>query len=194
MTTRRKNDLYPTESAVTKILLQQFPNMRGCILEPCAGPGLMVEALKYPGFRVIYTNDIDSAYDTAYTGDAGSPTAECWQREWDWVVTNPPFSEAERILPLALGRADKVAFLLRLTYMEPTNGRADWLKQHADQMIWLGVLNPRPKFRKGEINPKTGKPFGTDNATVAWFVWDKQWSWARRGIRPPFGFVTEWNR
>lgn len=192
--TRRKNDLYPTETAVTQALLQHFPDMRGMILEPCAGPGLMVNALECPEMREIYTNDIDGAYDTDYAGDAGDPDAECWAAPWDWVVTNPPFSEAERILPLALAHADKVAFLLRLTYMEPTNGRADWLKQHADQMVWLGVLNPRPKFRAGEINPKTGKLFGTDNATVAWFVWDKQWSWARLGIRPPFGFVTGWKR
>ena len=112
----------------------------------------------------------------------------------DTVVTNPPFKQAHRILPHAFKVARiGVAFLLRLTYAEPARGRGHWLASHADQQIAQITLNPRPLFRAGEINPETGEVYGTDFATVAWFVWARGWSWKRRGIVCPFQYVTGWD-
>ncbi len=194
MTTRRKNDLYPTETAVTRQLLSRFgDSIRGNVLEPCAGPGVMALALNLWQQRQIITNDIDPAHFCDFTSDATDPTADCWRGQYyNWVITNPPFSVADQILPIAFDHADHVAFLLRLTFMEPTNGRGDWLDAHKDQMVYQGVLNPRPKFRSGEINPLTGKLYGTDSVTVAWFVWKKKHSWAALGVQPPFDFVMGW--
>lgn len=195
MTNRRKLDHYPTETAVTRALLTRFGDeINGSVLEATAGAGQMARALAGPG-RTIVTNDIDPAHECDFTSDAADPTAVCWEwpNSYEWVITNPPFSEAPDILPLAMCNARVgVAFLLRLSYMEPTQDRRRWLRLHADQMVYQGALNPRPRFRQGEINPKTGKPYGTDNVTVAWFVWKRTWSWERLGIRPPFDFVDDW--
>lgn len=192
---RRKLDHYPTETTVTHALLARFGNeINGRILEPTAGAGQIARALA-GNDRTIFTNDIDPDHKCDFTSDATDPFAFCWGLYGgiDWVVTNPPFSLAEDILANAMSNARVgVAFLLRLSYMEPVVSRAAWLCGYADKMVYQGALNPRPHFRKGEINPKTGKKYGTDNVTVAWFVWRRDWSWARLGIRPPFDFIDDW--
>ncbi len=208
MTTRRKNDIYTTEESLTAVLdyfcfpVSKRRKINGVVMEPCAGPGLMANQLRsWAEVTAVFTNDVDPQYGTADVSDAGDPNADVWRSadmfSVDWVVTNPPFSDAWRILPLALEHAKiGVAFLLRLTYAEPVQKkqpRAKWLQQYADCQVWQSVVNPRPMFRKGEVNPKTGKTYRTDSATVAWFVWQKGWSWERRGILPPFSYVTNWN-
>lgn len=195
---RRKNDHYPTHQKATEALLRLHP-ISGVVLEPCAASGQMADVLREPHgntvslVSAVYTSDIDWQFDTNWHEDATDPNSPMWGIRPDWVITNPPFSLAPQILPLALESCKiGVAFLLRLTYMEPTQDRADWLIAHADQQVLQAPLNPRPNFRAGEINPTTGKPYGTDNVTVAWFVWRKNWSWAKTGIRSPFQFITDW--
>lgn len=198
-TGRRERDLYETEMGLTAVLTGNM-NIYGKVLEPCSGPGQMATAIKYYTDHTdctVFTNDINPAYETNFTGDAGDPDSQCWNTVgYDWVITNPPFSEAHRILPVAFSNARVgVAFLLRLTYAEPAqNGqpRGEWLRDHADHQVWQCTVNPRPKFRAGEVNPKTGKEFGTDSTTVAWFVWRKDFSWNAYGTMSPFGYAMNW--
>lgn len=183
---RRPLDLYTTERPITEALLERV-FIRGIVYEPCVGPGHMARVLEeQEHISEVITNDVDRQWPAAYHGDAGEPTAKIWTH-WtrpDWVVTNPPFSEAYQILPLSLYHARVgVAFLLRLTYMEPANGRGDWLQQWADKQKYQIVFNPRPSFTHD------GK---TDSVTCAWFVWEKGWSWRGAGIGCPFQFVTGW--
>jgi hypothetical protein len=156
----------------------------------------MADVLRtHEGVTAVYTNDIDERFDTNWHEDATDPLSPMWDIHPDWVITNPPFTLAPDILPNALASCKVgVAFLLRLSYMEPAGDRGDWLQAHADQQIMQAALNPRPNFRAGEINPKNGKPYGTDNVTVAWFVWRKNWSWDRWGITLPFQFITDWRK
>jgi hypothetical protein len=187
MSGRRPLDLYPTEDAITRLLAANLPNLGGNILEPCAGPGGMAAVLRdLPAVTAVFTNDIDPQWGTDWVGDACNPAAACWQRPYDWVVTNPPFSVAMPILQLAYDRAAVgVAFLLRLSFLEPTRGRARWLEAHADSMTHLIVLGqPRPSF--------TGDG-GTDAVTAAWMVWQVGWSWKALGVEPPFQFAYKWH-
>ena len=193
--TRRNLDLYTTDTRITDLLLDRV-GVGGTVLEPCAGPGRMAGALAAHGpVARVLTNDIDPQYGTCMVGDAVDGGADCWQVPGvDWVVTNPPFKQGHLILPHAYRVARVgVAFLLRLTYAEPANGRGQWLADQADQQVLQITLNPRPQFRAGEINRRTGKEYGTDFATVAWFVWLKGWSWRRRGIRCPFQYASSWD-
>lgn len=182
---RRHLDLYPTEERVTRAFLG-VEDVGGVAAEPCAGPGLMARVLTADGrFTSVITNDINRSYPTDYHADAANWMAAIWREPVDWVITNPPFNVAHKILPLAMRAAQVgVAFLLRITYAEPARNRGEWLDMHADQMTRFMPLNPRPSFT-GD-----GK---TDSTTVAWFVWRKGWSWDALGVARPFVFLKDWN-
>ena len=192
---RRQHDLYVSHSALVYRLFGIVPGIRGQAMEPCSGPGVMAGAIDAClGGRLCRTNAIDRTQPAHTHSDASVPDAACCQRSGiDWVITNPPFKRAMPILALAYEQARQgVAFLLRLSFAEPCGERAGWLAAHADQQVALAPVNPRPRYRRGEINPRTGKEYGTDSVTSAWFVWRKSWSWQRQGIVCPFRYEYGW--
>lgn len=191
--TRHDSDLYPTEYPITRILLNSVRHIGGNVCEPCAGPGWMSDILSHdPRINRVLTNDIDSQWDTDFVSDATVPDAKVWtgmNRSYDWVITNPPFNGALDILRNAWDRSNVgVAFLVRLSFLEPTGersgNRGDWLHAHKDNMTLLEIFSqPRPSFT-GD-----GK---TDNVSVAWMVWEKNFSWSKLGIVSPFQFAMRW--
>lgn len=176
-------DFYETPKKLTKILLAQQPAITGKILEPCSGHGAIVYHLENQGLKVQATDIKDgNQYDAT--------KVEYWENiaePANWVVTNPPFCSAIDILKHSLLHAKTgVAMLLRLSFLEPCNSRASTLQEYANNLIQIIPVNPRPKF-----NPNSK---GSDNVTVAWFVWNKNRSWQQLGIRSPFQFVNEWHK
>jgi hypothetical protein len=99
--------------------------------------------------------------DADANADATSPAFwDGLEPDIDWVVSNPPFTCCTPIIVGAFRVARKgVAMLLRLSYLEPCNDRAEFLAAHPPSLIVL----PRISFT-GD-----GK---SDNVTCAWFVWD----------------------
>ena len=197
---RRPLDAYPTETAVTRTLLDRV-KIGGDVCEPCAGAGLMADEL-ISRTSCVWLNDIDSSHVSHcdFIGDASLANAGVWKyrnphridlprHPWHWTVTNPPFIQAIDILRNAWNNSSVgVAFLLRLTFLEPAGKRSgergDWLAAHEDQMTNLITLGqPRPSFTTD------GK---TDKATTAWMVWRKDWSWDKMGIERPFQFAMRW--
>jgi hypothetical protein len=80
----------------------------------------------------------------------------------DWVVTNPPFNAAMAILRLAFHHATcGVVMLLRLSFMEPTKERGEWLSQHPPTRQ---IILPRWSYKQNR---------STDSVTTAWFGWIK---------------------
>jgi len=155
---RRAFDFYPTPQWATEELLNRLP-VQGRVLEPCCGDGAIASALQGRDGCELVTNDVDPRWPADWHQDARDEGF--WQAvgECDWVVTNPPFSVASDILPLAYRHAKAVAMLLRLSYLEPCEGRAGWLAAHPpDQLLVL----PRISFTGN------GK---TDSVTCAWMVW-----------------------
>lgn len=200
MSKRQPLDNYPTMQELTYALLDRLPELARSpyptICEPCVGDGAIARAIwKRRTDAIITTNDINPDVQAFLHSDAADPAASIWQAEWagqppEWVITNPPFNAAHAILPLAFEHATVgVAFLLRLTYMEPTmkrQPRGEWLQAHADQMVrMIPFGNPRPWFPPYARNQ-------TDSTTSAWFVWLKNWSWKAAGIPAPFQFVADW--
>lgn len=159
---RRANDFYPTPDWATRELLARV-DVRGYVLEPCAGRGDIATALACdPRVRNLELNDLDKQWDADTHEDATDPIY--WQHKTgpaEWVVTNPPFLVADKILPLAVKHVGRVAMLLRITYLEPCEGRAAWLRTHPPARL---IVLPRISFT-GD-----GK---TDSVTCAWFVWDR---------------------
>lgn len=170
---RIENDFYPTEESLTRELLDRHKNIWGNILEPCCGQGHITKVL-----NKLFEGCVTEA-DLTRGKDATDPNFWTQQERPDWVITNPPFSQAEKIIPLAYDHARVgIVMLLRLTYLEPTKGRAQWLQEHP--ISRLIVFNPRPRFRSDTK--------GQDSVTVAWFVWDKDWGPRDTAIE----FVTGW--
>jgi hypothetical protein len=158
-TMRRRMDAYYTPKHAVRNLLA-YHHIGGTILEPCVGEGHIIQALG-GSFKVI-TNDMDPTKTADYNEDATSPSWWDSMPEVDWVITNPPFSEAPKIIPLAYGKANRgIAMLLRLSYLEPCKNRAAWLRKYPVSKL---IVLPRISFT-GD-----GK---TDSVTCAWFIWDK---------------------
>jgi len=181
MTKNKELELLETPKELSRALFRNVLGLSwGDHLEPCNGHSAISDLL--PSFT---TNDIDENKPADFHYDA-SVSDGLWQYapRFNWVITNPPFSLAHKILPLAYENSySGVAFLLRLTYLEPCGNRADWLKKHADKMSHLIVFNPRPKFKAN----KKGK-LATDSATVAWMVWQRDWTKGTNVV-----FVDSWN-
>jgi hypothetical protein len=184
---RRHLDQYFTHEALVSALLEVQP-ISGNVLEPCSGNGHITDTLHArQSTWFVITNDIDVNMRAQYHVDARLSSSPIWGLGTiDWVITNPPFNAAADILFSAWGTARVgVAMLLRMSFMEPTKKRGDWLQDHADHLRhFIPISQPRPSFTDN------GK---TDSVTTAWFVWLKDFSWKRdAGIPSPFNFVMRW--
>jgi len=174
---RKENDFYETPGELVLALIDRV-GLEGTKFECCSGDNAIARF-----FPNCLTNDIDPLMKAKIHFDVSKQ--ETWDylnKPLDWVVTNPPFNQAADIIPKAFSWANYgIAFLLRLTYLEPTGNRGEWLQEHTEYLSDIIVFNPRPKFRPGEK--------GTDSVTVAWFVWRKNhFGFGRTKV----SFVTDW--
>ena len=175
---RKKNDLYQTSAKAVKELLDRVP-ISGTLFECCAGMGAISYALRdeIPEAKII-TNDINVTLPATNHFDASK--ASNWEQFTrkdlaipmiDWVITNPPFNKAFPILMHAHNASLKgVAFLLRLSFLEPTYERQDWLYEHPPSKL---IVLPRYSFTEdGKI----------DSVTCAWMIWSKTRRWEDTSI------------
>jgi len=157
---RRELDFYPTPSWATKVLLHYHPLDNDLVLEPCSGSGDITSVLSNYTANIV-TNDICNSRNADHHLDMTVKSSwDQFENGFDWIITNPPFSEAPKIIPLAFEYGRRMAMLLRLSYLEPCNNRADWLIENPPCHL---IVLPRISFT-GD-----GK---TDSVTAAWFVWE----------------------
>jgi len=144
-----------------------YIDLSGTIGECCVGGGVLARCLKEMGHK-IWTNDINPDVDAGYHLDVTGDRAWDDLPEADWIFTNPPYGDAAfKIVRNAYRHAKRgVVFLLRTTWDEPCEERAEWLFQHP---ITRKLTLPRYKFREN----KRGK-LSVEASTIAAFVWDKQ--------------------
>ena len=133
------------------------------MLECSSGRGAISNILRDEADCTVYTNDIDPRHPAETHHDA--TIGKYWLQVAPpvaWVVSNLPFNIAIQILPLALMHASVgVAFLLRKTFLEPTEDRGPWLEAHPPTR---GIGEPRYDFRRN------GK---TDSVSCDWYLWEK---------------------
>ncbi|MDP3720800.1 MAG: hypothetical protein Q8T13_23810 [Acidobacteriota bacterium] len=141
------------------------------ILECCSGNDAIAVVLREEYGLTVHTNDIDPRHPAETHEDATQ--AAYWQR-WrggmgerpelpaiDWVVTNPTFVNALPILQHAISVAQVgVAFLLRKTFLEPTEDRGPWLAQFPPTRE---IGQPRYSFRGS----------GNDSVSCDWMIWER---------------------
>ena len=124
------------------------------IFEPCVGKG----SLLTPRLPNVVTNDIDPNMPAKLHMDATK--SDVWKlAASDWTITNPPYSSAFAILKHAYTYSQVgVALLMRLSFMEPTIARRQWLHDHPPDVL---IVLPRISYAG----------YGSDTVTSAWMVW-----------------------
>jgi hypothetical protein len=161
---RNAYDYYPTPAWMTRSLLHHHPAIAGAtVLEPCAGGDAISTVLRAAGCSVA-TNDIDRRHPSITHFDATA--LRYWldlpADAFEWVITNPPFAEAMPILQGAFQAARiGVAFLLRKTFLEPTDERGPWLQAHPPTRV---IGQPRYSFRGT----------GSDSVSCDWMIWERR--------------------
>lgn len=157
-------DYYPTPGFMTRSLAHFHPAIVGAsVLEPCSGGDAITTILRREFGCRVATNDLDNRHLAQTCHDA---TAQSYWKNYapavDWVITNPPFNVALPILIYAVEHARVgVAFLLRKTFLEPTDDRGPWLQEHPPTR---SIGEPRYDFRRN------GK---TDSVSCDWYLWEK---------------------
>jgi len=153
---RRPRDAYYSPAWSVDALLRAVtidPASR--VLEPCSGTNQISNRLIALGYSNVITNDINPYASARHHDDylAQSFSAQ-------WTITNPPFSLAFQFLTKAYRESTHgVALLLRLSFIEPTRQRGEWLAAHPPTAV---IVLPRISF--------TGDG-RCDNVATAWFVW-----------------------
>lgn len=146
---RRRLDRYETDKRLVDALLY-FTGPLGPVFEPCAGYGAIAQY-----FDPCVTADIDKTLGCDMHADARLVRVPAGHT----VVTNPPFNLA---LPIAanLVRQAPCAFLLRISWMEPTVERRTFLSKYPPTGL---IYCPRVSFTGN------GKK---DSVTLAWHLWN----------------------
>lgn len=165
---RRDFDYYPTPAWMTEALWSRLDGLGFYyILEPCAGQRAIANVIeRKPHVMHVETNDLDQSTPCDTHLDVARPNYWAAMRERthnrpDWGITNLPYDVADAIVPLAVQSLELFATVLRLSWLEPTQARADFLAAHPPTRL---IVLPRHDF-KGRGS--------TDSVTSAWFVWER---------------------
>jgi hypothetical protein len=177
---KKHKEQYFTPKSLTTALFQNV-KISGRVLEPCSGEGWITEVLENYDCQVT-TNDIDEQFKTDYHMDISSEAF--WEqmkedhKSIDFVITNPPFSLAPIVMKKAIELAKVgVALLVRLSFLEPCEGRDKFLVSNPPSQI---IVMPRISFT-GD-----GK---SDSVTCCWLVWYRD----KRQVQDPIKvYLREW--
>lgn len=172
---RQAYDFYATPRESVYSFLDNFEgiSLSDRILEPSAGNGNIIQALRDRGF----TNQIDAVEirpeewkhlegiaDNVILGDFFDYDPGLG---YDVIIGNPPYRLAQEFVDKALellAPGGLLVFLLRTAFLE-SEKRFSWWQEHP--LSGLYTLHKRPCF--------TGK--GTDATSYSWFVWERGGDW-----------------
>lgn len=161
---RRQSDLYPTPPDVTVALLR-FLNLpkETTIWEPAAGDGDMAKAMRGCGMIVDET-DIRSGQDFLTSCRPNDS-----EYDYDWIITNPPFSLAEEFIRHAAELQSPFAMLLKAQYWHAAKRMALFEEIPPNYIL---PLTWRPDFFFKEREKGSG---GSPLMDVMWCVWLTPW-------------------
>lgn len=173
---QRERGAYMTPHWVTRAFIPHLPKGLNTVWEPAAGTGIMVDALREAGFRVVAT-DLSEGIDFLQAGMPPFDDGLC-----DAIITNPPYDLAtefiEHSLRLMEPNQGTVAMLLR-TDFDHAKSRTH-LFRDAPAFQKKVVLTKRIVwFDQGE--KRTGKSPSFNHAV---FIWN----WRHEGA-PTIGYA-----
>ena len=165
---RRAADFYPTPPECTVALMDflearatlynAYPDKDRCraIWEPACGDGAISKVLEARGYEVL-SSDIRS--DESVYGEKGVDFLSCGKdRDFDWIITNPPFCLAEQFIRKCVEINRPFALLLKSQYWNSSK-RLSLFRETKPRYIL--PLTWRPDF--------TGQ--GNSLMDMCWNVW-----------------------
>lgn len=169
---RRAFDFYETPRHYVSALKAVIGSPRGRAFAPCVGDHAIVRL--FPKLQWT-TNDWDPKREAAYHMNAArlklwdrATETDGESRPFDWTIENPPFEVEQSILALALEYSVNVAFLARLSLLEPTLKRTPFWAEHGERCTKI-ILS---RYSFYAMTRKDGRPGSqSDNQTCMWLVW-----------------------
>ena len=160
---RKKSDFYETPYTLTRKFLDvEYFNKNSTVCEPACGGGAITRVLKEH-----WEDDKITAYD--------QETNFLWETgEYDYIITNPPFSIAFEFIQRAkLVAKSKFAFLLPLSYL---HGKKRFDEIYSDRTYGLEKVYVFTRYPMlGEALREDGK-YNTGMMVYAWYVWTNGYS------------------
>ena len=171
-TERKPHDFYATPIDCVENFINNYgiDRIKGNILEPSAGNGNVIQALRQKKVQGIITalelRDEERDSLTQISDKVIIDDFLNWEsdKEYDIIIGNPPYSYAKEFIEKCFKISNEntvIIMLLRTAFLE-SKSRYEFWQQHP--LSGLYVLSKRPSF--------TGK--GTDATSYAWFVWDNR--------------------
>lgn len=132
------------------------------ILEPCAGNGHIAKVLKDLGQTVVTNDIIERDYPLDYTIDYLKEDLP--KKDFDVVLTNPPFKYAKEFIERSLEYAPVVVVIAKLDLLETAKRKA-LNNEHLQQVY---VHTSRARFARGGEDHYFKK---SSSMATAWYVY-----------------------
>lgn len=168
---RQKYDFYATPLKTIENLFNYIDlnNYGNNILEPSAGNGNFIKIIKsiYPNKNInaieIRQSELENLQLLCSDIIIHDFLSYEDNKKYDIIIGNPPFNKALEFIEKSLSLLSEqgvLIFLLRTAFLESKQRYEFWQK---NPITDLYVLSKRPSFIGN----------GTDSASYAWFIWDK---------------------
>lgn len=169
---RIENDFYATPFHATEAILDRV-ELYGSILEPAAGQGHISKVLHeyYPNEEVISTDLVkrESKFGITIHGNIDFLIYN-FNRKFDNIITNPPFSLAQEFIERALDLSNRKVLMLAKVQLLEGIKRKELFENSPLKYVYVFSKRVNPLRNGAEFDEK-GKPWQT-TMCFAWFVWE----------------------
>jgi len=166
-------DYYATDPNAVRRFLRCHQLHGDSFLEPSVGGGNIIRVLqeRFPNAVVTGIDIVDRGWNETVVVDFLSWTPD---RQYDYVITNPPFSLATEFIEKSIEIAQKqVIMFLKIQFLEGVK-RKDFFDKHPPKYVYV-CRKREAIFNNGyTYNPDTGKRW-SNTITFAWYVWEKDY-------------------
>lgn len=171
-TKRKPYDFYATPIDCVENFINNYgiDRIKGNILEPSAGNGNIIQALRRKKIQGTITalelRDEERDNLTQISDKVIIDNFLEWEadKDYDIIIGNPPYTYAREFIEKCFKIANEntvIIMLLRTAFLE-SKSRYEFWQQHP--LSGLYTLSKRPSF--------TGK--GSDATSYSWFIWDNR--------------------
>ena len=148
-------DFFPTPGWATRALFEYVVKPTGTVLEPASGHGHMTRVLQEYGMEVT---ERDLMHGDDYMKDDR-------EENFDWIITNPPFTLGKEFVIKSLSKGDNVAMFVRQNFLEGQRRYAELFSKYPPSKI--AIFTQR-------VGLKYGKVVDMSSAVgYVWIVWEK---------------------